>query len=249
MNTEGRRGLALLEQRLDEPETAEQLSRLLDRLGAIERSLERMETAISQAPAAISMVADVVDEAADRAQSDGVDVDARLRHSLQMVDKLTEPRTLDAITGLLERMEKIEALTSLLDDLPGFAAMMVDAIDEIYRGAESVGIDIDARVRSTFALGEKLTAPEAVEALDEVLDPNAIGFVGMLGDTLARCQRLCLERPEPYSQTLFGTLKSARDPDVRRALGFLTMFAKQFGQGMQRRHEQLKLNATSDHES
>jgi hypothetical protein len=146
-----------------------------------------------------------------------------------------------ALSGLLSRLDKIEQITALLDDLPGFISMMVDAVDEVYAGAESVGISIDARVRSTFALGEKLTAPATVDALDQVLDPNAVGFVGMLGDTLARCQEECLSRDEPYSATAWDLLRSSRDPDARRALGFLVTFGKMFGKGMAERHAQLAL--------
>ncbi len=96
-------------------------------------------------------------------------------------------------------------------------------------------------MRSTFALGEKLTAPATVDALDQVLDADAVGFVGMLGDTLARCQQECLSRDEPYSATVWDLMRSSRDPDTQRALGFLITFGKMFGQGMAARHAQLAL--------
>lgn len=234
-------GIALLRERINEPDTALRLSRLLDRLEAIESTLARVEEAVSQGPAIVSTLADIADDAADRAHESGIDLDERLRLSLALAERLTDPTTVKALSGLLSRMDKIEQLTALLDDLPGFISMMVDAVDEIYAGAESVGISIDARVRSTFALGEKLTAPATVDALDQVLDPGAVGFVGMLGETLARCQKECLSRDEPYSATVWDLMRSSRDPDTRRALGFLITFGKMFGQGMTTRHAQLAL--------
>lgn len=242
------KGLALLQERINEPETAERLSRLLDRLESIENTLERVEEAVSQGPALVSTLADIADDAADRAHESGIDLDQRIRLSLALADKLTEPTTVDALSGLLARMDKIEQLTALLDDLPGFISMMVDAVDEIYAGAESVGISIDARVRSTFALGEKLTAPATVDALDQVLDADAVGFVGMLGETLARCQKECLSQEEPYSATLWQTMRAGRDPDLRRALGFLVNFGKMFGKGMAERHAQLALERQNSKE-
>ena len=234
-------GIALLQERINEPETAERLSRLLDRLEAIENTLGRVEQAIAQGPALVSTLADIADDAADRAQESGIDLDERIRLSLALAEKLTEPSTVTAMSGLLERLDKIEQITALLDDLPGFISMMVDAVDEVYAGAEAVGISIDARVRSTFALGEKLTAPATVDALDNVLDPDAVSFVGMLGETLAECQKECLSRDEPYSATPWEMFRSSRDPDARRALGFLMSFGKMFGKGMAERHAQLAL--------
>lgn len=236
MNMSESRGIAMLQERINEPETAERLSRLLDRLESIENTLNRVEQAVAQGPALVSSFADIADDVADRAHESGIDIDERIRVSLALVEKLTEPATVAAITGLLERMDKITEMASLLDDLPGFISMMVDAVDEIYQGAEAVGISIDARVRSTFALGEKLTAPATVDALDQVLDADAVGFVGMLGSTLARCQKECLSRDEPYSATAWELIRTSRDPDARRALGFLVNFGKMFGQGMAERH-------------
>lgn len=233
-------GIALLQERINEPETAARLSRLLDRLETIENTLERVETAISQGPALVTTLADIADDAAERAQESGIDIDERIRLSLALAEKLTDPTTVAAMSGLIDRLDKIEQITALLDDLPGFISMMVDAIDEIYQGAEAVGISIDARVRSTFALGEKLTAPATVDALDQVLDPAAVGFVGMLGDTLARCQRECLSQDEPYSATPWELMRSTRNPDTRRALGFLLNFGRMFGQGMAKRHAELQ---------
>ncbi len=233
-------GIALLQERINEPETAQRISRLLDRLESIEAALERVEQALARGPALVSTFADIADEAADKAQASGVDLHERIRVSLALAERLTDPATVAAMTGLLARLDKIEEVTALLDDLPGFISMMVDAVDEIYQGAEAVGISIDARVRSTFALGEKLTAPATVDALDQVLDADAVGFVGMLGETLARCQKECLSKEEPYSATMWSTLRALRDPDVRRALGFLVNFGRMFGQGMAVRHAQLQ---------
>jgi uncharacterized protein YjgD (DUF1641 family) len=232
-------GIALLQERINEPETAERLSRMLDRLESIESTLARLEVAVSHGPAVVSTLADIADEAADRVHDAGIDLDERIRVSLALAEKLTDPKTASALAGLLSRLDKIDQITALLDDLPGLISMMVDAVDEIYAGAESVGISIDARVRSTFALGEKLTAPATVDALDQVLDPGAVGFVGMLGDTLARCQKECLSREEPYSATVWELMRASRDPDARRAMGFLVTFGKLFGRRMADRHAQL----------
>lgn len=232
-------GFQQLERRIREPETAERLIRLLDRLESIEKTLDRVEQAVEHGPAMVSTIADVTDDLADRAHAAGIDLDERVHHTLLLLEKLTDPATVAALSGLLDRMDQIEQLAALTDDIPGFISIMVDAIDEVYHGAAAVGIDIDARVRSTFAFGKRLTDPATVEALDHVLDPNAVGFVGMLGETLAKCQQECLAQPEPYSVTMLGAMKALRDPDARRALGFLTKFAQMFGKAMVARHAQL----------
>jgi hypothetical protein len=68
-------GIALLQERINEPETAERLSRLLDRLEAIENTLARVEEAVSQGPAIVSTLADIADDAADRTHDAGIVLD------------------------------------------------------------------------------------------------------------------------------------------------------------------------------
>ena len=75
--TTSRNGTTDLQKRLQEPETAQALHRLLDRLDTVERAvdvLDRLETTL---PGAFAATADVVDDELTRAAERGVVFDER----------------------------------------------------------------------------------------------------------------------------------------------------------------------------
>lgn len=233
IQTNGDRSLS---ERLAEPDTAAALNRLLDRLDVIEKTLDTAAVAARQGPGMASMFADVADDFALRAQDRGIDIDERLSAALALAEKLTAPRTMAVLSGLLDRIDQIEKVVELADKLPGMVAMFADVADDIVLKAEDNGIDVDARLRSALAFGDKLTAPEAVEAFNGVLDPGAVAIVGMAGRTLIKCKEECLAHHEPPRLSPFGLLRKMRDPDVQRSLSFLANFGRFFGQGMVQIH-------------
>ena len=68
-------GLAMLEQRVNEPQTAAMLGRLLDRLERVESAVNRLADLVEQAPGMAAMAGDALDEAARRAAANGVDIE------------------------------------------------------------------------------------------------------------------------------------------------------------------------------
>lgn len=225
-------GVASLEERLNEPDTAEALHRILDRLDAIEEAVDSISMAARQGPAAAAMVTDMADDAYRTAEEAGVDLDERLQLALQLVERLTAPRTVDVLSRLTERMDEVDQLLDLADQAPGFIAMLTDMVDDAYRMAEETGHDPERVLRNS--LQGLVQASEFVEAggfdaLKEsgVLDPESVAMVGKAADALVDCQKECDGAPPEVG--FFGALRALRDPDTRRALGFLTMFGKHFG--------------------
>lgn len=159
-----------LQQRLNDPDTVAALTRLLDRIDSIEQTVDQLANAVDQAPAMIAMMTDVADEQYRLAAASGVDIDERLHNALQIAEKLTEPRTVEVLSGLLERMDQIEELVKLSEQAPGMIAMMTDVADEQYRLAAASGIDIETRVKTGLALVEKLTTPESMEVLSKLVN-------------------------------------------------------------------------------
>ena len=79
-----------IKDRLEEPEVAEVLHRLLDRIDALEAAVE----ALSEGPHMAAMVTDIVDETVQRLGQSGIDLDARLKAAAEMGNRLTEPATI-----------------------------------------------------------------------------------------------------------------------------------------------------------
>jgi uncharacterized protein YjgD (DUF1641 family) len=224
-------GTARLEERLNNPDTAQALNRLLDRLDTIEEAVEKLNVMMVQGPAMLAMMTDVADDVYREADAAGVDLDERLRLTLQLAERLTAPRTVEVLSQLMERMDDVEELIALSDQVPGFVAMMVDMFDDVYRQTEEAGYDLHKVIHEgpeAFIRINEFAASEAFKKLLDsgVLDPQAIEIVGKAGDALVDCS--CQD--ETPEVGLFGLLRAMRDPDTRRALGFLTAFGKRFGQ-------------------
>ncbi|MCA9993928.1 MAG: hypothetical protein KDE29_23270, partial [Anaerolineales bacterium] len=72
-------GTLTLQQRLNDPQTAAALTRLLDRIDTLEQTVNTLARLLEQGPGLVSIAADSVDDAFRQATAAGVDVDARLR--------------------------------------------------------------------------------------------------------------------------------------------------------------------------
>lgn len=209
-------GAVSLQNRLDNPETAQALNRLLDRLDTIEEAVDKLDAMMTQAPAMLAMMTDMADDVVHDAEAAGVNIDERLRLTLQLAERLTAPRTVEVLTQLMDRMDELEQLIALGEQAPGFVAMMVDTFDSVHQRAVEAGHDPERLARRSLT---------AVTSLLEsgLLDPESIEVVEKAGDALADSQKA------PPEVGFFGLLRAMRDPDTRRALGFLTEFGKRFG--------------------
>lgn len=210
-------GTARLEDRLNNPDTAQALNRLLDRLDTIEEAVAKLDALMTQGPAMAAMVTDMADDVYREADAAGVDLDERLRLTLQLAERLTAPRTVEVLTQLMDRMDDLEQLIALGEQAPGFIAMMVDTFDTLHHRAVAAGHDPEQMIRrSLTALTHVLESGAA--------DPKTFEIIGSAGDALAESSQ-----EAPPEVGLFGLLRAMRDPDMRRALGFLTEFGKRFG--------------------
>ncbi len=224
-------GAAHLEERLNNPDTAQALNRLLDRLDTIEEAVDKLDAMMTQGPAMLAMMTDMADDVYREAEASGVDLDERLRLTLQLAERLTAPRTAEVLSQLMARMDDLEHLLALSEQAPGFMAMLVDMFDDVYRQTEEAGYDLHKVIHEgpeAFIRINEFAASESFKKLLDsgVLDPEAIDIVGKVGDALVDCS--CQDDMPEVG--LFGLLRAIRDPDTRRALGFLTEFGRRFGQ-------------------
>ena len=168
--TTSRNGTTDLQKRLQEPETAQALHRLLDRLDTVERAvdvLDRLETTL---PGAFAATADVVDDELTRAAERGVVFDERAGEALKLAKRLTEPETVDVLGDVIDRLDQLEQLAETAEQLPGAASMAADTLDDALTRAAERGVVFDERAREGLTLLEKLTEPKTAAALGELLD-------------------------------------------------------------------------------
>lgn len=219
-----------LAEKLTEPNTVETLTALFDRLDR----LEQLADLADQVPDVVSVTVDSIDEALTRAADRGVVVDERVREGLLLLERMTEPTTARALASVLDRSEHLERLSALAENAPDAIATAVDILDAEYARAAARGYDPEEIVRQALSslarLGELFQSEEFDALLKSgVLDPEALEIVGSLGSALVESQKEA-RRGETPRRGLFGLLGALRDPDVQRAIGFVTTFAKRFGQ-------------------
>ncbi len=231
-NTHAEDGAGTITDRLKEPGTEAALHRILDRLDTIEQAVDSLASAVTHGPDAAAMVADIVDDSYRSAEEAGVDLDERLHLVLQLTERLTAPRTVEVLSRLTERLDTVDQAMTLADQAPGLLSMFVDMFDDTFRAVEEAGYDperIAGLSAQALVEGTEFVDAGGFEALREsgILEPEAVTVVGQLADALVACKAECGD--EPPEVGLLGLMKALRDPDTRRALGFLTTFGKQFG--------------------
>ena len=296
-----------LQSRLSEERTLQALDKILDRLDTVEQAIGNLTTMMHQGPGMTAMVADIVDETYRKADANGVSIDQRLNNALEIAEKLTAPEMVDKLNQLFdfsnqapgliamtadmadevyrqadangvsieqrlkagldiaekltapEMVAKLDQLLQLTDQLPGLVAMTADMADEAYRNADANGINIEQRLKAGLDIAEKLTAPEMVAQLNQLIDMSNQfpGLIAMAFDTFDEGMKnafangfdpknlshiaglsnraLTLAQNEPPAKVngVFGLLGALKDKDRQRGLGFLLNFLKHFGKAIE----------------
>lgn len=212
----------------DAPQLAELMGLVLERMERIEGKLARVEALADQVPAAVATAADVVDGLYRDAAHAGVDGDERLKLGLVALERLTAPESLRAITGLTAQLSTLDQLAR---QAPGFAAMTVDMVDELYAAVGRQGINLEETARQGLVAFRNFVAllqSDEVRALIDsgVLDPKTLQVMGAAANALVCTQR------EPRRAGPLTLLRALFDRNIQRSLGFALGFAERFGQNL-----------------
>jgi uncharacterized protein YjgD (DUF1641 family) len=212
-----------------QPTIAEVLARIEARLSAIEAKVDSVMKTSAMVPGAVATVTDTVDGAIQAMQQRGIDVDDRARALLALLERMTQPQTLRAL----------ESLVALGESAPHAIATITDTIDGLALRAQEQGLDLDERLRLLLAAGERLTSPEALEALQlmlgrvdalqnvlrsGLLDAPSVAVVANAGKAIAR-----VASEQPTQMGAFALVRALTDPDVQRSLSLVVRFAQRFG--------------------
>lgn len=222
------------------------LDNLLNRIDTLENAVDRLSVAIEQGPGMVSMVADIADDTYKNAAENGVDIEQRLANALKVAERLTAP----------QMMEKIDKLFTFFDQAPGLISMTMDTIDEGVKKSEAKGIYLEKRIGNALTMAEKLTAPDMVDKLNQLLQlaDQAPGLISIAVDSfddqiqklndsnldvqslieISQLASVALSKakkmPAAKVGGIFSMLRTMRDKDRQKAIGFLMNVAKAFGQ-------------------
>ena len=101
-----------------------------------------------------------------------------------MAEKLTRP----------DMMAKLDDLMEMANTAPGLMAVTGDMVGETYRQAAANGIYLEERVKAGLEMAEKLTRPEMVANLNQLIEmaETAPNFIAMIGDIADEAYRNAL---------------------------------------------------------
>ena len=137
---------------------------------------------------------------------------------------------LERIDQRLARLESaVERLDGVARSAPGAVAIVTDTLDSVAARLAEGGIDVDERMRTTLRVLERLTAPEAANAVETllasgILDEGAVDALGKVADALA-----AEGKRKPVAVGPWAAFRALGDADVQVAVGFLLAIAKRLG--------------------
>jgi hypothetical protein len=205
------------------------LERLEGRLERIETALEGLGALTREGPGLAAAAVDSLDDAAARLTGRGVDVDERLRVAAQLAERLTEPKTLATL----------EQMLTLAEAAPALVGAAGDSFDGLVARLAERGVDVDERLHILWNVAERLTAPEALRAVNKVLenvdtlqwvlesgifDESAVHVVGSIARALSETDSKTID---PVGT--MGLWRAMSDPGIRRSLGVAVEFGRRFG--------------------
>lgn len=201
------------------------LRRIEQRLARLEATLAPAAELVSNGEATIATVGDILDEKVNEIG----DLDHRLRSLTEIVERLTRPRTLKTLSGLVD----------IAEEAPNIVATTGDIIDEAIANGVKEGLEptrvVDQLRSLSFGALKFISSNELDTLLNSgMLDPRALQQLGLLATALADAS----EKEAPQVG-LFGAVGRLGDADVKRAVGFLLEVAGNLGRSLKNR-KQLK---------
>lgn len=251
--------LAELQRQLDDPATVEILRDVFAKLDVIQFSLSALDGALHRAETITENVADGVAEARKAIDPsttaslgrlvaltpqlvDGLEKVAPALES-EGLEKLGNPEVVDALAELAKHAPLLVFAAESASGFLARAEQIVDNVADSVQDAKALAGDEPKEILTTLhQLSSLLPSVQALltqiaplfesgsfEALVQstILHPENVQAVSRVGDALKATT--VAQQTAPQELGLFGMMKALRDPDAKRAMGFLATFLKEFG--------------------
>lgn len=157
---------------------------------------------------------------------------------LALAERLAEPRTAAALNTLLDHVDLLAVLVSGLDGLVSrgdtITESLIGGVTELRAAGEPAQKNAAALLATAQQLGkltpallDKLPVLEALLGSD-LADPKVIEVASMASRAVTAGAEQA-DRGDPKTLGVMGLMRSLKDPDVNRALGFVLSIAKSLG--------------------
>lgn len=154
-----------------------------------------------------------------------------------LLERLEEPAVVAALNTLLDHADVLALALVALDGFLSRGDVIANALADAaveFRGVSIdggplAGVDIKAVARTVASLSGPLVAatPALTELIDRATDPKTLEVANQLTTAVVEGGRNAANTPPPGGA--FALLRTLKDPDVARGIGFFTEVAKAFG--------------------
>ena len=221
---------------LSEPRTVDAMVRILERLDHIDQSL----LAMAQLPDLAAGAVDTVDRLVTAARDSDLAVDARLQATVALVERFSDPDTVEAVLALTENLDQLVAVSSAVQplmqsvaQLPDVAAVGMDTVRRLIAQMDEEGLELEYRLQGAIAVTGAVTQPRVLAALERLLeDPALLEQVADLADEASTAVAGVLAQPESVGPV--GAFRALYDPHVQRGLGVAIALARVLGKRLER---------------
>jgi len=230
-------------------DNAKMLSEIMLKLDSIQAEVEQINRQTQQAPQALELITDAIDEVAGQAHESGTPLGDRMEAVLKLMDRLSQPGTLSKLNSLLD----------LSEQLPQILADAVDLVDQQAAMLEREGIDLSQRTTELITLLKRLTAPKTLQKLNGLMDvlDDSTDYLTLAVDTFDdfinrlsaegidisqladNLQSMLMASHTALTATLnespkkiggvLSLLRQLNDKDFQKVLAFMATFGKHFG--------------------
>lgn len=162
-----------------------------------------------------------------------------------LLARLDEPRVVAALNDLLDHAELLALVVTGLGGLVSRGEVIGDSLSEAVselRGARGnvqplSSFDLQGLANSLATLsGSVVRATPALTSLlsSQLIDPKAVDVIAQLGSALVQARER-IDEDASFPTGVIGLLRTLKDEDVSRGLGYLIQVARSFGRQLSAR--------------
>ncbi len=153
----------------------------------------------------------------------------------EFMEVFSQEETLKSLTHLLKKVEtieeSIEKIADSLKKIPGMVSIATDTLDNEISGAEGRSTDLDERLQQIGMLVERLTEPEMLMKLNQVVDladslPGLVSIVVDAVDDDINVLNAAGVTVDQRLKNLAAILDGISQPGVEKTLNDLLTFAE-----------------------
>ena len=204
----------------------------------IEQALfDRMGISLEEA---LATGTDVLDEKVAAAAQRGVDVESRAEGMAQLLEKLSQPETINSALQLLDLLPRLVPIIRTLEQLPDILATVMDVLEDYQQQFADQGVDVEAALsnglKSALWLGNQVDSEHLKrmgELLSsEILNADALHVIDSAARSLSSTQSDICEERSPNRIGMMGLWAALRRPEIQRSLAFAVRFGECFGKNL-----------------